>query len=399
MSRIVVTGMGIVSALGSDVAENWHSLQTLQSGIGKATHFQSAYASVFPFGEIQLSDEELKQDLYWNRERSVSRTTLIALKAFREAIAQAGLSEEIIQSPRTAFISASTVGGMCQTDALYMDANLTNGISPYINTYEGSQHLYEIVRMYGMRGYTDTINTACSSAANAILLGSRLLESGRADYVIAGGTDCLSKFTVNGFNSLRILSESPCKPFDEERDGLNLGEGAAYLVLEKADTNHSRKEMACLSGYGNSNDAFHPSATSDEAYGPVLAMSQALKKASLEPKAIDYVNAHGTGTPNNDLTESVALQTIFGDTPPPYSSTKAFTGHTLAAAGALEAVFSILALENDWLIPNIHLRTPIQAVPFSPVTESRKEPLKHVLSNSFGFGGNCTSLIFSKCIS
>jgi 3-oxoacyl-(acyl-carrier-protein) synthase len=399
MSEIVVTGMGAISSIGLTVAENLHSLQHELSGIQKSKHFKSNYSDTLVFGEIDQSDEQLILELGLESQNGFTRTTLIALKAFREAIAQAGLSPEDVSSKRTAFISSSTVGGMCYTDHLYRDANLLDEPSEYIRNYEGSDHALQIVSLYEMKGITDVINTACSSSANAIALGARLLETGKVDRVIAGGSDCLAKFTVNGFNSLRILSEVPCKPFDTNREGLSLGEGAAYLVLErKEDLPSSKKILAKFSGFGICNDAFHPSATSDDARGPRMAMELALKRASLEPEDIQYINAHGTGTPNNDLTESVAFSKLFKEVPP-FSSTKSYVGHTLAAAGAIEAIYCILAIQNQEIYPSLRVEEPLADFSFTPTLKYTREiPIQHVISNSFGFGGNCTSLIFSACI-
>lgn len=399
MGEIVVTGMGAITSIGLTIAENLRSLQQEISGIKKAKHFKSRYTESLVFGEIDQSDEALLSELGLDPGQGYTRTTLIALKAFREAVAHAQLSPEEIASDRTAFISSSTVGGMCYTDDLYSDANLQGTPSEYVKNYEGSDHALQIVRLYDMKGITDVINTACSSSANAIALGARLLETGKADRVIAGGSDCLAKFTVNGFNSLRILSEEPCKPFDTNREGLSLGEAAAYVVLErKEDVKDSGKILARFAGFGICNDAFHPSATSDDARGPRMAMELALKRAALSPSDIDYINAHGTGTPNNDITESYAFSKLF-DQVPPFSSTKSYVGHTLAAAGVIEAIYSILAIRNQELYPSLRVQEPIADFPFKPVLHYTPETeMKHVLSNSFGFGGNCTSLIFSACI-
>ncbi len=399
MAEIVVTGMGAISSIGLTVAENHYSLKHEISGIRKARHFKSQYTDSLVFGEIDQSDESLLEELGLEKSQGYTRTTLIALKAFREAIQQAQLSAEELASTRTAFISSSTVGGMCYTDDLYHDANLQGTPSEFVKHYEGSDHALQIVRLYGMKGITDVINTACSSSANAIALGMRLLETGRVDRVIAGGSDCLAKFTVNGFNSLRILSEEPCKPFDTHREGLSLGEAAAYVVLERKETlPPTKKTWAKAAGFGICNDAFHPSATSDDARGPRLAMELALKRAQLTPEDIHYINAHGTGTPNNDITESFAFSKLFRHVPP-FSSTKSYVGHTLAAAGALEAIYSILSLQNGEVYPSLRVKEPIADFSFQPVTTYTPGiDLKHVLSNSFGFGGNCTSLIFSACI-
>lgn len=399
MSEIVVTGMGAISSIGLTIAENLYSLKHQISGIQKAKHFKSHYADTLVFGEIDQSDTDLLRELNLEKGLGYTRTTLIAMKAFREAIHHAQLSAEDLTSPRTAFISSSTVGGMCYTDDLYHDANLQGSPSEFVKNYEGSDHALQIVRLYGMKGMTDVINTACSSSANAIALGARLLETGKVDCVIAGGSDCLAKFTVNGFNSLRILSEEPCKPFDTNREGLSLGEAAAYVVLErKRDVSDTKKIQALFAGFGICNDAFHPSATSDDARGPRMAMELALKRAKLNPEDIHYINAHGTGTPNNDLTESFAFSKLFQNVPP-YSSTKSYVGHTLAAAGVLEAIYSILSIQNQEVYPSLRVEEPISDFPFQPTLQYTSEvPIKHALSNSFGFGGNCTSLIFSACI-
>jgi 3-oxoacyl-(acyl-carrier-protein) synthase len=230
------------------------------------------------------------------------------------------------------------------------------------------------------------------------MLGARLINSGELDRVVVGGTDALSKFTINGFKTLMILSDEQCAPFDANRKGLNLGEASAYLVLEseKVLKEQHKKILARLTGYGNANDAFHQTASSETGEGAYLAMQKALNRAQLQPRQIDYINAHGTATSNNDLSESVALQRIFGNLVPDFSSTKAFTGHTLAAAGAIEAVFSIMALQGQMMFPSLNFHTKMPETGLMSVTTLTSKKMTHVLSNSFGFGGNCSTLIFSK---
>lgn len=396
MRKVFITGIGSISSLGFSIEEQLRQLRNLQSGIGKAKYFRSIYTETLPFAEIPASDEDLKK-LTSCSKSGITRTTLIALKAFQEAIANSKLTQTQLCDTKTAFISSSSVGGMCNTDALYSDANNKGEVSEFFASYEGSNHTLEIIKQFQLKGYTDTINTACSSSANAILLGARLIQSGRANRAIVGGADCLAKFTVNGFNSLRILNEQACKPFDEYREGLTLGEGAAYLVLEAADVLEDKFRLAELTGYGNANDAFHPSATSENARGPLKAMKEALKIARLSPKDIDYINAHGTGTVNNDETESFAFIELFSGKVPPFSSTKAYTGHTLAAAGVVEAVFSVLSIMHGEIYPNLNFNFPITNRGLVPVTHLQQDlELNHVLSNSFGFGGNNTSLVISR---
>jgi 3-oxoacyl-(acyl-carrier-protein) synthase len=396
MSQVVVTGIGIVSPLGLDAVANRGSLQSGTHGLSRAEFFESRYVDTFPFGEIKLSNEELKGLLGDGDFRGFTRTCMLAYLAFKEAISDAGLQRSDLASLDTGFVSASTVGGMCYTDQLYADANALGKGSEYLSSYSASAHTRRLAAHFQIHGFSDTINTACSSSANAIALGLRLIQSGRLKRVVVGGVDSLAKFTVNGFNSLRILSEELCQPFDANRKGLNLGEGAAYLVLEHGSVLAERKKRyGTVLGYGNSNDAYHASAISPEAVGVVQAIEGALRRAAVRPDEIDYVNMHGTGTLNNDEMELVGMQKVFGDLPP-FSSTKSFTGHTLGAAGAIEAIFSLFALNHSEMYPNLRFETKIGPSNPTPLTAYRRAEVNHVLSNSFGFSGNCTSLIFGK---
>lgn len=395
MSRIVVTGMGVISAVGNDVTENRLSLAEGKCGIGLLEIFPSKFAGQIPVGEIKISSGALRQKLQI-KEPGIHRTTLLALHAFEEAIADSGLTAADLAAFDSAFINASTVGGMCLTNEMYNDSKKDIPASEYSSTYDYSSSTMYLQHRYAMKGTVNTINTACSSSANAIMYGARLIKSGRAKRAIVGGVDTLAKFTINGFNALHILSGDICTPFDEARKGLNLGEGAAFLVLEKEEDVAGKKKIyAALSGYGNANDSFHASSLSDDGKGPFLAMKGALDAAGLQPSAIDYVNAHGTGTENNDRTESVAMLRLFNKNIP-FTSTKANTGHTLGAAGAIEAVYCILNLSQQELYPAVGFTNPIEGLGLVPVPGYKKAALTHIMSNSFGFGGNCSSLIFSK---
>lgn len=225
-----------------------------------------------------------------------------------------------------------------------------------------------------------------------------MIRSGMLDVVVAGGTDALSRFTLNGFNTLMILDSRLCQPFDKERRGLNLGEGAGFVVLvsEKVAAAMGRDCTVVVSGYCNANDAHHQTASSPEGIGSYTAMKGALEMADLQPSDIGYINLHGTGTQNNDASESTAIQRIFGDDYPRMSSTKSFTGHTLAACGGIEAVYSVVSLQQQCLFPGLRVAIPVIEKPGVMVQAFEKgADLRHVLSNSFGFGGNCSSLIFS----
>ncbi|MGN6491125.1 MAG: beta-ketoacyl-[acyl-carrier-protein] synthase family protein [Agriterribacter sp.] len=393
MSRILVTGIGIISAIGKDANENRTSLINKVCGISTLSLFNTHYAGLRPCGEIKIETERLKNQLN-AFERGVTRSSLLALYAFNEAIGDAGLSLQQLQEPHTALVGASTVGGMCLTDELYHDANTKEGGSEYLASYDNASVNLYLQERYSIGGVVNTINTACSSSANAIMYGARLIKQGYAKRAIVGGTDSLAKFTINGFNALHILSPDHCAPFDRDRKGLNLGEAAAFLVLEKEEDVKGRKVYAALTGYGNSNDAYHPSSLSDAGDGPYLAMQQALSVAGLDASSISFINAHGTATENNDMVESEAMLRLFKEVPP-FASTKGNTGHTLGAAGAVEAVYSLLNLYHQEVYPALNFNNPIEEKGLSPVAAYQKNNLQHVMSNSFGFGGNCSSLVFS----
>lgn len=386
--------MGVISAIGNSVAENRASLVEGKCGMSRLEMFPSKYAGINPVGEIKISTRALK-DMLDAHEPGITRTTLLALHALKEALADSQLTDTDVSSTDTALIGASTVGGMCLTDEMYSDAQRDTPGSEFLASYDyGSISMY-LQKRYDMQGPIDTIHTACSSSANAIMFGARLIKAGRVRRAIVGGMDSLAKFTINGFNALHILSKEICAPFDEDRNGLNLGEGAAFLVLEKEEDVPGKKIYASLGGYGNANDAYHTSSLSDIGEGPYLAMKAALDSAKLDNKAINFINAHGTGTENNDKVEGIAMLRLF-ETMPPFASTKANVGHTLGAAGAIEALYCILSLHHGEIYPGLRFNKPITETGLKPLEKYIQTPLNHIMSNSFGFGGSCSSLIFSK---
>lgn len=393
MGKIVVTGMGIVCSLGCGTEEVFSSLKAGAACVGTARHLRTIHTEL-PVGEVSMSNEEMISLLGLPADMVVTRTPLLGMVASRQAVEQSGLTDVT----RTAFVNGTTVGGMEKSEQYYLDF-FEGKHTEYIGAHDCGAGTEQIGRLFGHLDSMCTISTACSSATNAIVMGANLIKSGRADAAIVGGTESLSKFHLNGFNSLMILDHDNCKPFDKNRNGLNLGEGAAYLVIESEESARARGcEPICeLSGYANACDAFHQTATSPEGEGAYLAMKGALAKAGLRSSDIDYINAHGTGTGNNDQCESVAIKRVFGDNLPLFSSTKAFTGHTTSAAGAVEAVISILALTNNYIPANLNFSEPIEETGLTPVSEGmERASLRHVMSNSFGFGGNDSSCIFSK---
>jgi len=393
---VAITGMGIISAIGHSVVESKSSLLASKSGIGTLKHIQTKHSGYIKVGEVSLSNEDLTAQLQLPEDHNYTRTGLLGLFAARAALKDANISA--ISTYRTGFISSTTVGGMDMTEFYLKQFATDPEAQKYIQSHHAGDSTQKIADALHITEFVTTISTACSSAANAIMLGARLIKAGKLDRVVVGGTDALSKFTINGFKTLMIQSDELCAPFDADRKGLNLGEAAAYLVLEsdKVIAKEQKTVLAYLSGYGNANDAFHQTASSENGEGAFLAMQKALELAQLNPEHIDYINAHGTATPNNDLSESVALQRVFGNHIPDFSSTKSFTGHTLAAAGVVEAVFSIIALQEQTIFPNLNFKTPMPETGLQPVTSVIKKEVQHILSNSFGFGGNCSTLIFSK---
>ena len=389
----MVTGMGIISSIGNSVEENLHSLIHSKSGITRVENFSTYLKDFIKVGEIKLSNEDLSERLNIVKENSYTRTSLLAIFAIKEAIKH--FSETEIS--QMGLVSASTVGGMDKTEQYFYEYQNNISVRKYIHTHNIGDITHQIADYFGLKSIVTALSTACSSSANAIITGCNLLRMGYLKQVIVGGSDPLSKFTINGFNSLMILSDTDCQPFDNNRKGLNLGEAGAYLVLETEENalKNNHKILATLSGWGNANDAYHQTASSADGEGAFLAMQKALSMANLSSSEIDYVNAHGTATQNNDLSESIALSRVFHSVPD-FSSTKAFTGHTLATASSVEAIYSILAIQNGIVFPNLNFQTPMVEVDIKPQTEIKYKEINNVLSNSFGFGGNCSTLIFSK---
>lgn len=393
---IPITGAGVVSALGFGRQATLAALRAGRSGIAPVRYLETGDRS-FLVGEVPADEAQLKTLAGLPAAAAVSRTSLMGILALREALKQAGLSPEEIR--QTVLISGTTVGGMDCTERFYRDFLSTeHRHDAYISQHDCGASTDAMAAALGGFAFATTLSTACSSAANAMILGANLIRSGRATRVAVGGTESLSSYHLNGFNSLMIVDRAPCRPFDRTRAGLNLGEGAAFLILESEASVRSRgvRPLALLSGYGNACDAYHQTASSENGEGPFRAMRQALDVAGLRPEDIDYINAHGTGTPNNDASESTAMRRIFGEQLPPVSSTKPFTGHTTSASGSIEAVFCLLAMQQGFIPANLNWREadPACIRPVAQLQEGVR--LRHVLCNAFGFGGNDSALLFSQ---
>ena len=390
---IYITGTGVVSAIGIGKAVTLEALLSNRSGVGQLKYLKTEHKE-FPVGEVKLTDAEMRERLGIAQDAVTTRTALMGMLALGEALDEARLTPEML--PKVGFISGTTVGGMDMSEQYYLDYLNGDAHKEYIAVYDCGSCSEMTAGHFGKFAFATTLATACSSAANAVIQGANMIRCGKADIVVVGGSECITKFHLNGFNSLMILDTKPCRPFDATRSGLNLGEGAAYLVLESAESAKRRgiAPQALLSGYGNACDAFHQTASSPDGEGAFRAMKEALALAGLQPSDIDYINAHGTGTPNNDVSESQAMMRLFGQVPP-VSSTKPFTGHTTSASGSIEAVFCILALQHGFLPVNLNWSQAMDNG-IVPVAKSEKKMLKHVLCNAFGFGGNDSSLLISS---
>lgn len=389
-----IVNTGIITSIGDDTAACLNSLLNGVSGVGKAEYLKTYWKDELPIAEVKKTNEELAA--ITGIDKSYPRTTLLSAVAVKEA-----LGEYELGNLRAGFFSANTVGGMDLTENVYGSFKSDPQQVDFANIkhHECGAITELVADFYNINDFVTTISTACSSSANSIMLAAQMIENDMLDVAIAGGADSMSKFTLNGFNTLMILDKDPCQPFDNNRRGLNLGEGAGYVLLmsEKAMKQCNAQPICIVNGYANANDAYHQTASSPEGTGNKLAMTNALTKAGITPKDIDYINLHGTGTANNDSSEGKAVQDIFVGNIPKASSTKAFTGHTLGAAGGIEAVFSTLSIRDGIVYPNMRWQTQMEDIDWSVVTELQTgQNIQHVLSNSFGFGGNCSSLVFSK---
>lgn len=397
--RIFITGYGIISSIGNNADENYRSLVLRNCGFGSLEFLDTIHKDDLPACEIKFTDLQLCGLAGVSSKKGYTRTALLGIIAAREAMRMAGLSNAEISA--SGLLSATTTGGIRELERHYyelQDPHQHGDFEVFTDTANPGEHSERMAEEFGMKRYMATVSTACSSSANTIMLGARLISNGELDTAICGGTEALSKFTINGFNSLMILDKEHCRPFDNTRKGLNLGEGAAFIVLQSEEMvqRSGRNPVAELKGYGNTNDAFHQTASSPEGAGAYLAMNMALHRASLSSSAISYINTHGTATENNDLSEGLAIQKLFGENIPPFSSTKPYTGHTLAAAGSIEAVYSIMAIQNHVIFPNINFGIRMEELSIEPEKELIENiSLKNVLSNSFGFGGNVSSLLFA----
>lgn len=392
-ARVFVTGFGILSSIGIGPEETLCSLASKKSGIGRLQLFDSALKDI-PVGEIHKSNSELAEMAGVALDEHHSRSFLLGLIAAKSAVAMAQCDTRV---GNIGIVGSTTVAGQDLLEAHYeeMLGHKCHDLAMY-QAFGCSGTTEYIALELGITHNISTISTACSSSANAIMNGVRMIRNGLADTMLVGGMDALSRFSLNGFNALEILSPTGCRPFDRDRNGITPGEGAAFLVLESEEMARGKRKYAEIKGFANFNEAFHQTLVNPDGIYARNTMLKAIESAGLAPSDIDYLNAHGTGTQANDLAESKAICSAFGEKLPLVSSTKGFTGHTFAAAGAIECVLSILSINNDMALPNVRFGNPMDEGLLTPVCEPISMPIRNIVSNSFGFGGNDTSLVISK---
>ncbi len=387
----VITGLGVIASPGRGVNTIWEAVANHRDGLKPLTLFPSPRHGTDQVGEIQLDLLKL------GAPRNASRGDRLGWLAAREAVQAAALPPEAF-GDRAGIIFGSSVGGSFDSERFLIQLIKEGKFRPRPTRFHECHSTADLIAdSFGLYGPAMTISTACSSSALAIAAAAEMIQAGEADVMLTGGADSLARMTWGGFHALLLVDGQGCRPFDATRGGMSLGEGAGVLVLEAEETALRRgaKILARLSGWGASCDAHHVTAPHPEGAGALAAMRAALRRGGLNAAQIDYVNAHGTGTRDNDLAESKALKSLFGERVPPFSSSKRFFGHSLAASGALEAVVCVEALRHQQTPANPGFKEVDPAIGLAPVQQTTAAPLTHVMSNSFGFGGNNAVLIFS----
>jgi 3-oxoacyl-[acyl-carrier-protein] synthase II len=390
VKSVAVTGLGVVSPFGAGVKTFWEGISSGSCAIRAITlidteGFRCRIAAEVPAG-IAGSGRR-------------SRADRIALTAAREALDDAGIGRA--ERADAALIVGAVGGGMLETEAWYWQRTRAGAapMPPALMSCFPSSHADVVGSALGLGGPRETIVTACSSGAGSLALAADLVADGVVPLAVAGGVDALTRICFMGFNALKLLDPAPCRPFDRERRGMSLGEGAAFVVLEDPRRAKARRARvyAELAGYGMTGDAYHVTAPHPEGEGMARAMRDALAQAGVTPSAVGYVNAHGTATLQNDRIEARAMRAVFGEGRVLVSSTKSMIGHTMAAAGSLEAVATVLSLLNELIPPTARLENVDPEMGFDCVPHKAREvAVEHAISNSFGFGGQNVTLLFRR---
>ena len=396
--RVAITGIGVFCSIGKNVEEFCRSLKEGQTGIGPITLFDT---SKYPC-KIGAEIRDYRAEKFFGKKelKKLSRADQFGLIASEEAVKACGIHS--YPSEEVGVCLGAGAGGMFEAETYHREV-LLKGKSkpsllwPFIPSYTTDR----VAERFEFSGPKFTITTACSSSATAIGYGADLIRSGKSKAVLCGGSEALTELTFGGFNSLKAMDPSPCKPFDRKRAGMSLGEGAGILILEDFDeaTKRGVRISAEFLGYGIGGEAYHITAPEPTGMNEARIMKEALEESGLASKEVDYINAHGTGTPLNDKVETLSIKNAFGERAYsiPISSIKSSVGHCLGAAGAIEAIASILSIVNQFIPPTLHHQEGDEDCDLDYVPgKAREKEVKVVLSNSFAFGGNCTTLVLGR---
>lgn len=396
MTPLQLTHFTATSCLGHGLAATLAALRAQQRGLVPCA-FETVTDLATYIGEVTgLDDATLPASLAGYECRN-NRLALLGLRqdGFNIAV---GAAAARYGRRRVGVLLGTSTSGILQTEQAYRRRDPASGALPDDFHYRTTHNTYSVADFvrtaFNLEGPAVVVSTACSSSAKVFAAAARMIAAGLIDAAIVGGVDSLCLTTLYGFNSLELLSSEPCRPYDAARNGLSIGEAAAFILLERP-ANSLDADAVLLLGAGESSDAHHMSSPHPEGLGARMAMDAALESAGLQPADIDYINLHGTATPSNDAAEGHAVAALFGNTVP-CSSTKGATGHTLGAAGGVEAVISALALQHGFLPGGVNTRSIDPVIPIQYLTENQQAAPRRVLSNSFGFGGTNCSLILGR---
>jgi 3-oxoacyl-[acyl-carrier-protein] synthase II len=396
--RVAITGIGVFCSTGKNAEQFLRSLKEGQSGIGPITLFDT---SKYPC-KIGAEIRDYRAEKFFGKKelKRLSRADQFGLIASEEAVKASGIYS--YPSEEVGVCLGAGAGGMFEAETYHREVLLKGKskpslLLPFIPSYTTDR----VAERFGFSGPKFTITTACSSSATAIGYGADLIRSGKSKAVLCGGSEALTELTFGGFSSLKAMDPSPCKPFDRKRAGMSLGEGAGILVLEDFDeaTQRGVRIYAEFLGYGIGGEAYHITAPEPTGTNEARIMKEALEESGLASTEVDYINAHGTGTPLNDKVETLSIRNAFGERAYsiPISSIKSSVGHCLGAAGAIEAIASILSMVHQFIPPTLNHQEGDEDCDLDYVPgKAREKEVKVVLSNSFAFGGNCTTLILGK---
>ncbi len=395
MQPLVVSHYTATSCLGHGLEPLTSALRTLRGGLAPCS-FETVDLDTYVGAVGGLDDERLPVAL----QEFDCRNNRLAHLALRQDDFQQAVNGAIARTGRHRFglFLGTSTSGILETELAYRQRDPATGALPATFTYHSTHSAFSVAaflrRLLAVDGPTVVVSTACSSSAKAFGSAQRMIAAGFIDAALVGGVDTLCLTTLYGFHSLQLTAPGPCRPFAVDRDGLSIGEAAAFVLLERPNARTAASTLALL-GIGESSDAYHLSAPHPDGHGAGIAMAGALAAAGIAPGEVDYVNLHGTGTSSNDRAEALAVHALLG-AQVPCSSTKGATGHALGAAGALEAVVCAIALAHRFIPGGINTAAVDPALDVNYVTETRSAPLARVLSNSFGFGGTNCSLVFGR---